>query len=224
MDYWKKVIVFLDWILGCMKQKVGKKNKPKLAHGSLIAWGSLEERRNNFQNRTHRACFFFHVTAKKKKKKKKSRHALTVTSSANIILKVWLTNRAFFLKLKKLEFFFWLFDFSASWGQEKETGVPLLVWNFNRCLYPTLYIRVQVFELSTWSYHAAPLFLKGTMMWTAHFSYQINIFVDRKMQGHHCKNYAVQLAGTSPSSETRKPWTWALEICLNPDFWPQECH
>lgn len=34
------------------------------------------------------------------------------------------------------------------------------------------------------------------------------------MQGHHCKNYGVQLAGTSPTSETRKPepklWRSAL--------------
>lgn len=128
----------------------------------MAAW-SFEEvlKSGGIISRTvHTELFFFFMWLLKKKKN--LTHALTVTSSANIILKVWLTNRAFFLKLKKFRiFFFWLFDFSASWGQEKETGVPLLVWNFNRCLYPTLYIRVQVFELSTWKLSCSPTFPEG---------------------------------------------------------------
>lgn len=77
----------------------------------MAAW-SFEEvlKSGGIISRTvHTELFFFHVTAKKKKKKKNLAHALTVTSSANIILKVWLTNRAFFLKLKKFRIFFFGF-------------------------------------------------------------------------------------------------------------------
>ena len=223
MDYWKKVIVFLDWFLGCMKQKVGKKNKPKLVHGSLIVWGSLEERRNNFQNCTHRAIFF-HVTSKKKKKN--LAHALTVTSSANIILKVWLTNRAFFLKLEKFRIFsfFLLFDFCASWGQEKETGVSLLVWNFNTCLYLILYIRIQVFELSTWKLACSPTFPEG--------DYDVNssfFLSDKYICGQEDARTPLQKLWSAVVWDKswfgyQETWILALEICLNPDFWPQECH
>ena len=85
----------------------------------MAAW-SFEEvlKRGGIISRTvHTELFFFMWVLKKKN----LAHALTVTSSANIILKVWLTNRAFFPKLKKFKFFsfFLLFDFSALEDKKK---------------------------------------------------------------------------------------------------------
>ena len=151
---------------------------------------------------------------------------MTVTSSANIILKVWLTNRAFFLKLEKFRIFsfFLLFDFSAFWGQEKGTGVPLLVWNFNRCLYLILYIRIQVFELSTWKLSCSPTFPEG--------DYDVNssfFLSDKYICGQEDATTPLQKLWSAVGWDKswfgyQETWILALEICLNPDFWPQECH
>ena len=113
---------------------------------------------------------------------------------------------------------------SASWGQEKETGVPLLVWNFNRCLCLTLYIRVQVFELSIWKLSCSPTFPEG--------DYDVNssfFLSDKYICGQEDARTPLQKLWSAVGWDksyfgNQETWTQALEICLNPDFWPQECH
>lgn len=118
----------------------------------MAAWSFEEALKSGgrmFRNCTHKAIFF-HVTSKKI-----LAYALTVTSFANIILKVWLTNRAFSpLKLKT----FIYFPFSFIFKEKRQMLVFLPKVSINVYIFVVYFITIHSLSLPLWSYHAAPLF------------------------------------------------------------------
>lgn len=191
----------------------------------MAAW-SFEEvlKRGGIISRTvHTELFFFMWLLKKKK------ISPTHWQSLPLLTLFWKSDSLiehFSWNLRNLKFFlfFCFLIFLLLEDKKKETGVPLLVWNFNRCLYLMLSIRIQVFELSTWKLSCRPTFPEGDYDVSSSF-----FLSDKYICGQEDARTPLQklwstVGWDKPWFGNQETWTLALEICLNPDFWPQECH
>lgn len=148
--------------------------------------------------RTVHIELFFYVTSKKS-----LAHALAVTSFANIILKVWLTNRAFFLKLKALRIFPFLFLCFLKRTRDRSSSSCLKFQQmFTSCVIYC--IRIHFFRPSTLKPSCSPTLLRGYDM-SGSFSLSQKYICGQEDAGSQCNNHGVWLSRTIIGLETRKP-------------------